>query len=41
MSVLSCQHWTPQQLEQLFKAAQQIHDHPQKDKILINVFFER
>lgn len=43
MSILSCQHWTPQQLEQLFKAAEQIHEHPHpslKDKILINVFFE-
>lgn len=43
MSVLSCQHWTPQQLEQLFKSAEQIHNHPHpslKDKILINVFFE-
>ena len=43
MSLLSCQDWSPQKIENLFQKAdniyQQTHSHIQ-NKILINVFFE-
>ena len=43
MSLLSCQDWSPQKIENLFQKAdniyQQTHSHVQ-NKILINVFFE-
>lgn len=43
MSLLSCQDWTPQQIQHLFLTADNIHQQSHshiRDKILINVFLE-